>query len=92
MSQQPSKPENAELKKWESEVHFFKRVKNDLLKDPKLRGKFIAIKDHKIIDRDRDEFKLAKRIQAQFPAQAVLIVKVEKEPPEYEITSPELQQ
>jgi len=90
MSQQSSKLENAELKKWEQEVRFFKHIRKNLLKDQKLRGKFVAIKDHKIIDWDRDEFKLARRMLAKFPEQAVLIVKVEKEFPEYELPSPEI--
>ncbi len=92
MSQQHSDPAHAELKKFDREVNFFERIRKDLLKDQKLRGKFVAIRNHNIIDQDRDELKLAKRIMAKFPEQVVLIAKVEKHPPVYEIPSPEVQE
>jgi len=77
-------------KKLEDELKFFRARVERWLSDKNLAGKFVAIKDHQIIDSDSDDFRLARKIEAQFPSQVVLIVKVEKEIPEYELSSPEL--
>ena len=75
-------------KRWEIELAFFKGIKTKLLGDERYRGKFIAIKDKKIIDHDADEFKLARRINGKYADQVVLIAEVRKDDTVAELRSP----
>lgn len=74
---------------WNRELAHFKKMKNHLLKDVKYGGKFVAIKEAKIIDSDLDDLRLAKRIDQKYPDEVVLIVKAEEEFPSIEEPSPE---
>ena len=82
--------EDLELKKWEDDLGYFQAMKARLLTDGTYRDKYIAIRDKKIIDSDVDHFRLARRVNEQYPYQAVLIARVEPDERVAEIPSPEL--
>jgi len=74
---------------WEAAVSYFGRAR--LWEDERYRGKYLAIKDKKVVDCDADRFRLARRMAERLPGQRVLIAKAEKEPPVVELPSPELE-
>jgi hypothetical protein len=55
-----------------------------------MRSKFVAIRQHEVIDTDVDGFVLARRVGKKFPGQVVLIEKVELTDRRIELPSMEL--
>lgn len=76
--------------KWQDELDFFNNAKKTILKNSQYRNKFVAIKNQKVIDSDKDKFRLVKRINKKYPDEAVLVVKVQIAVPRLEVPSPEL--
>lgn len=64
------------LDDWEEQVEYFDSVRMELVKDEAMLGKYVAVKNRKVIDSDDDEAALLKRIDSQFPNDVVLIEKV----------------
>lgn len=84
----PAQTKTSDIAKWEKELAYFQRAKDDLLKDSKYTNKFIAIRNKKIIDSDTDEFKLVRRINKAHPDEVVLIAKVDDDERVAELRSP----
>lgn len=70
-------PGNPDYERWRSEVQFFLDNRKKLWDQPDLRSKFIATRNHEIVDKDEDEFVLAERVGSRFPHDVVVISKVE---------------
>jgi hypothetical protein len=66
----------SELKK---EYEWFESVRENLLKDEKYRGKFVAIKDEEIIDVGDDRLEMVLKMRDKFPSEVVLVTRVESE-------------
>ena len=81
---------DSEMDQWHEQVLFFEAHHHHFLQDQKLTGKYIAIKDKTIIDRDVSDLVLVRRVQAHFPDKVVLVVKIENRSPIMEIPAPEL--
>ena len=64
----------AELESCASETAAFERMLPELLKNS--AGKFVAMRDGKVIDSDADQFNLARRIDVNWPDGFVLIREV----------------
>jgi hypothetical protein len=79
-----------QVNNWAKELQFFDSIKAQLLSDPLLTNRFVAIKDQKVIDHDIDKLMLARRINEKFAYQSVLIVKVQRSFPFAEVPSPEV--
>lgn len=63
-------------------------MKADLLRNPILRGKFVAIADEEVIDFNEDEKTLLKRVYQKYGYIPVYIQKVEEEEIIEEVPSP----
>ena len=66
----------------------FEAMKDDLLLNEELKGKFVAVFKGEIVDFDKDERKLVKRIFEKYGYAPIYIQKVEKEIPVEEIPTP----
>ena len=66
----------------------FEAMKDDLLLNEELKGKFVAVFKGEIVDFDKDERKLVKRIFEKYGYAPVYIQKVEKEISVEEIPTP----
>ncbi len=75
---------------WRREVEYFESVRAELCADPELNGKFVAVQNRQIVDRDADEFALAQRVDSHYPRVVVLIARVQPEPPVVRLPSPRL--
>ncbi len=87
-------PEDAEVDadtaKWREELAFFDGIREELAKDERYCGKYVAVKDKQVIDADVDEVRLTERIDEKFPDDVVLIAGVGPEDPVVELPSPEV--
>ena len=75
---------------WLEILSSYSEFKQTLVNDPKYKGKYVAIKDMKVIDFDDDEFALAGRINKKYPRDIILIEKVGEEKPVVHLRSPRL--
>jgi hypothetical protein len=66
------------------------KKKHELLADAKYNGKFIAIKNLRIIDVGENEFDLASKLAAELPDEVILIKKVEPKESRFDLSSPEV--
>ena len=82
--------EDPDIAAWRDELAFFESVRADLLEDESYKRKCVAIRHHKIVDSDADNFRLARRIHRRHPGEVVLIVMVEDVERVVELPSPEL--
>ena len=82
--------EEAKLRQWRKELDWFERSASALAARPELNNKFIAVKDGKILDQDRNDVRLAKRVNKKYPRQVILIVKVPPDETVSEFPSPEI--
>lgn len=86
----PEDAPNEDMRNWRREVEHFKHMKSALWKDKKLRHKFVAIHDGKVVDHDGDKFALARRVSQTFPGQVVLVTRVQRGARVVEMPSPEM--
>lgn len=63
---------------WYADLEYFQSIKSELLEDGTYVDKYIAIRNKKIIDSDKDEIKLALRIEKAYPDKVVFIAKVDE--------------
>ena len=82
--------EEANLRQWRKELDWFERSVSSLVARPELHNKFIAVKGGKILDQDRDEIKLVKRITKKYPRQVIFIGRIPPDNTVYELPSPEI--
>lgn len=68
----------------------FEEMKNDLLKDEKLRGGFVAIFRERVVDHDKNNRELANRVYKKYGYVPIYIDQVERKRKVVEIPSPEL--
>lgn len=74
----PARFKTSDIATWEKEFAYFQRTKNDLLKDIRYANKYIAIMHKRIIDSDKDEIRLVRRINKAYPDEVVFIAKVDE--------------
>lgn len=86
----PSDAPDEEMRRWRREVDEFDRMKDDLLNDAKLRNKFVAVHNGRVVDYDENKFELAKRVRRAFPGEVVLIERVQCAMRVIDMPSPEL--
>ena len=86
----PGEVPDENTRKWKQELERFEHLKSQLWKDPKLRHRFVALCDGKVVDHDLDKFALARRIRRSFPKQVVLITRVQRGTRVVDMPSPEL--
>jgi hypothetical protein len=70
-------PGDPDYDRWWSELQYYLSVREKLWERQELRSKYIALKDHKIVDEDMDRFELARRAELAYPGEVVFISKVE---------------
>lgn len=75
---------------WAANLQFFRHLRPELLKDPRLQSKYVAIHDRQVIDSDSDELALARRLYERMPSEDFFIAKVDPNDPVVELPSPEL--
>src|SRR3990172_2432143 len=80
--------EEANLREWRKELDWFERSVSRLLNRPELNNKYIAVKGGKILDQDRDEIKLVKRITKKYPQQVIFIGRIPPDRTVYKLPSP----
>ena len=70
-------PGDPDYDRWWSELQYYLSIREQLWERPELQSRFIAMKDHKIVDTDADPFELARRAELEHPGEVVFISKVE---------------
>jgi hypothetical protein len=75
---------------WAANLEFFREIRPQLLQDPRLMSKYVAIHDRQVIDSDSDEFVLASRMYERMPRENFFIAKVDAHDPVVELPSPEV--
>ena len=77
-----------EIRRWETQVHYFLRTRSELVRQ--YGDRWVAIKDEAVVDTDDDRLALMTRINGSFPTEVVLVVRpiaghrvVELPSPEY---------
>lgn len=63
---------------WETEFSHFQSAKQKLVEDGTYLNKYVAIKNKKIIDSDKNEIRLVRRINKTYPDEVVFIAKVDE--------------
>jgi hypothetical protein len=66
---------------------FYQRNKPRLLKDDRYAGKFIAVREQRIVDVDEDQSVLTSRLEKRFPDQVYFVTRVQAHEPVYEVPS-----
>lgn len=87
LPQHESEPDLVQIRR---DMAFFNREKPSFLNDPEFAGKFVAVLNGKVVDRDHDEFALVERVCAMYPDDPVFIGHVTAETPAVELSSPEV--
>jgi hypothetical protein len=75
---------------WEAAAAYFDSICSELGRDPKYRGRFVAVTADKILDVDSDEFRLARRMLERYPGEATFIEKIQQCQDVFDLPSPEL--
>jgi len=75
----PTRAKASDIAKWEKELAYFQDVKQKLVEDGKYINQYVAVKNKKIIDSDKDEIRLVRRINEAYPHEVVLIAKVDEQ-------------
>ena len=70
-------PGDPDYDRWWAELQHYLSIRQQLWERPELRSRYIAMKNHEIVDLDADEFELARRTELAFPGEVVFISKVE---------------
>ncbi len=73
-----------------AELKYFLKIKQKLLADPTYHGKFVAIKDKKVIDLGVDEFDLGAKLAITWPNDVIIIKKVVADDAVFDLSSPEV--
>lgn len=82
--------ETAQRRAWRREVNYFESIRNRLFRDPKYRGKFIAVRGMEIVGVGVDRFQLHRQMAAKYPGEVVLIEQAEKEMQKINLPSVEI--
>ena len=69
----------------------FEQMRPSLREDDRYRDKYVAIRQHAVVDCDVDKFQLGRRMTAQYPEDVVLIANVPFDDPPVELPSPEIE-
>ncbi len=82
--------EDPDMKKWRQELAFFREHRLEMLRDAKSTGRFVAVRNGRIVDSDDDDFALVKRARKAYPGEVVLVVRADGSVPTVELPSPEI--
>ena len=87
-----SKPlsEADQRRAWRTEVNYFESIRTRLYRNPKYRGKFIAVRGKEIVGVGVDQFELHRRMSSLYPGEVVLIEQAAKEPQRINLPSMEI--
>jgi len=80
-----------ELDAWWDEQAAFDKMRPSLRQDERYRDKFVAVRDHAVVDCDADRFQLVRRIVASYPGDVVFVGHVQRDDPPVELPSPEFE-
>src|SRR5262245_58351827 len=80
----PKRP-SASLRHWRESAEFYDRNKSRYLRNPKYRGKYIAIRHKRVVDVDADQKTLAHRLMERFPDHMFFVAQVLAKEPVLEV-------
>ena len=72
---------------WSESVGFYYRNKPRLLRDKRYRGKFIGIRNGRIVGVANEQFALAHKLLKEFPDRIFFVTRVTKDEPVYDVPS-----